>query len=107
MGLKYRDGDGKPRPVPFQGIILSACCDCGLVHKHTYSLAPHPKYKGKLILMETVERANRATDGIRRGMAKDGTIVAVRNKNVYVIPRKINQKRPAKRFKVTIEPDND
>ena len=40
MGLKYRDGDGKPRPVPFQGIILSACCDaCGQRRELTVSVS--------------------------------------------------------------------
>ena len=92
-GVRYRDGDGKPKPVPFFGVKLAACCDCGLVHRHTYAVVD-----GKI--METVERDNRATDGIRRAMAKRHEIVAEREANVYVIMQRIRRKRKRGPLKV-------
>lgn len=95
--VKYTEGRGEPRPVPFEGVKLAACCDCGLVHRHTYKVE-----NGKI--METVERDDRATAGIRRGMANRGEIIAERKANVYVIPRRIVQRGKRKRFTATYEP---
>jgi hypothetical protein len=96
-GVRYKEGRGDPRPVPFVGVKKVACCDCGLVHRHTYKV-----WSGKI--METVVRDDRATAGIRRGMANRGDIIAERKANVYVIPRRIVQRRKRKRFTATYEP---
>lgn len=95
--MKYEDGDGKPRPVPFVGIRFQGCCDCGLVHKHTYEVKD-----GNII--ETVERAERATAMLRRGMVKRGEAMALSESNVYLIARRIVQRKRRKRFTATFEP---
>ena len=98
MGVKYRRGEkGDKSIVPFEGVRLVACCDCGLVHKHIYSV------ENKKIV-QRVYRDNRATDGLRRGMVKRGEIIVKRAANVYLIPRRIVRRRKPKRFTVTYEP---
>lgn len=98
MGVKYRKGEkGDKSIVPFEGVRLVACCDCGLVHKHVYTV------EDKKIVQRTY-RDERATAGIRRGMVKRGEIVAERDANVYVILRRIVQRRKPRRFKAIYEP---
>jgi hypothetical protein len=98
VGLKYREGKrGDKSIVPFEGVRMIACCDCGLVHKHIYSV------EDKKVVVRTY-RDDRATAGIRRAMAKRGDIVAERKANIYVIPRRIVRRRKSKRFTATYEP---
>ena len=96
--MKYRHGKkGDKSTIPFEGVRLVACCDCGLVHRHVYTV------EGQKIVQRTY-RDDRATAGIRRGMGKRGDIVAERKANVYVILRRIVQRRKPKRFNATYEP---
>lgn len=98
MGVKYRKGEkGDKSIVPFEGVRLVACCDCGLVHRHVYAV------EDKKIVQRTY-RDDRATAGIRRGMAKRGEIVAERDANVYVILRRIVQRRKRRRLTAIYEP---
>lgn len=95
MGVKYEHPeDGASRQVPFEGVRFVACCDCGLVHTHTYAVEPHPTLKGKGVVVERIWRNNRATAQIRRKMARDNDIIAEPKSNVYMImPRIVHKKR--------------
>jgi hypothetical protein len=96
--MKYRKGEwGDKYTVPFEGVRLVACCDCGLVHKYVYTV------ENKKIV-QRVYRDNRATAGLRRGMAKHGDIIAERKANVFVIMLRIRRKRKRGRLNVTYEP---
>ena len=96
MGRKYKDGDGKPKPVRD---TLSGCCDCGLVHQHVHSIREDG------VLMVQVLRDNRATAMVRRHMAKGGRMVPYPASNVYILPLRIQRKRAIKRVEnIKIEP---
>ena len=96
--MKYRKGIfGDKSIMPFEGVRMVACCDCGLVHKHVYTV------ENKKIVQRTY-RDNRATAGIRRGMVKRGDIIAERKANVYVIMQRIQRKRKRGRLNVKYEP---
>lgn len=98
MGVKYRKGEqGDKTVVPFEGMTKVACCDCGLVHRHVYSV------ENKKIVQRTY-RDDRATAGIRRAMVRRDEIIVKRAANVYLIPRRIVQRRKRKRFTATFEP---
>ena len=96
--MKYRQGKfGDKSVVPFEGVQMIGCCDCGLVHKHVY------RVENKKIVRR-VYRDNRATAGLRRGMVKRGEIIVKRAANVYLIPRRIVHRRKPKRFTAIYEP---
>jgi hypothetical protein len=97
VAVKYRQGKfGDKSIMPFEGVRM-ACCDCGLVHKHVYTV------ENKKIVQRTY-RDNRATAGLRRGMVKRGDIVVERKANVYVIFQRIVRRRKRGRLTATYEP---
>lgn len=98
MGVKYRQGKvGDKYIIPFEGVRMVGCCDCGLVHKYVYSV------ENKKIV-QRVYRDNRATAGLRRGMVERGDIIANRKANVHITFHRIVARRKPRRFKGTYEP---
>ena len=96
--MKYRQGKfGDKSIMPFEGVRMVACCDCGLVHKHVYSVEDEH-------VVERVYRDNQATAVMRNAKAKRGDIVAERKANVYVIMQRIRRRRKRRKFTVTYEP---
>ena len=108
MGMKYRQGlPGDRWVVPFNGIRLVACCDCGLVHKHVFSVEPHPKFKGKGVIVQHTYDAKRETAQIRRAMVSRGDLMEERGSNIYIKLMRIRANRKPGRVNVKYEPDND
>jgi hypothetical protein len=108
--VKWHDtkkGEGRELPIGFTR--LEACCDCGLVHKHTYAVEPIIRKNGKPYsnrgrVVEYVERDNRATAALRRKMVKDRDMVRLDESNAYIIIRRIDQHKARKAIKMDIEP---
>jgi len=97
--IKYHMLDpGEPRELPIGASRMAACCDCGLVHRHDFSLE-----KGKIV--ERVYRDQRATAQIRGRMARDGEIIAEPGSNVYVILLRIRANQRPKALRVKYAPE--
>lgn len=100
---------GEGRELPIGLTRYEACCDCGLVHQHTYAVEPILKKNGKPYqnrgrVVEYVARDNRATAALRRRIAKEGEIVRLDDSNAYIIIRRINYNKARKPIKMNIEP---
>lgn len=96
----YDEPNGEPRMIPLiKGGFTRrvACCDCGLVHKHLYTVKDGAVW-------EQVTRDDRATAGIRRGMAKRQEIIAEPDSNVFVILRRIVSRKKPRPLAVKYEP---
>lgn len=90
---------------PTLPVSFTACCDCGLVHKHIIQLTPDDfavrDSKGKWRYGRRVRikvwRDERKTAQVRRGMVKRKELYADPKRNIYVQVFTISQRKRRKR----------
>ena len=83
---------------------FEACCDCGLVHRHTYAVEPVKGLKNRGKVVEYVTRDNRKTAKLRQKMTRDDEIIRLDESNAYIIIRRIHQNKARKPIKLNMEP---